>query len=192
MKTKLRAKDLIYAGAFAALYLVLIFVSAAATGFAPIGFLIRPFLVGIVCAPVYMLYVAKVKKFGAILILGVLFGLITMSQTIFSLALAIVLALIAEFICKSGNYESKLKTKISFMIFNINIVGPYLILLYAKPRYLEMIEDYSGPEYAVRMDALMPTWIILLLAAIAVIGAIIGTAFAGKLMKKHFEKAGIV
>jgi energy-coupling factor transport system substrate-specific component len=192
MKTKLKAKDLIYAGAFAAIYLVLIFVSAAATGIVPITFLIRPLLVGIVCAPIYMLYTSKVRKFGAILILGVLFGLITMSQTILSLVSAIVFALIAEFICKSGNYESKRKMKLSFWVFNLNMVGPYLILLYAKPQYLAMIETYSGAEVAKTMDALMPTWIIFVLAGIAVIGAIIGTALSGKLMKKHFEKGGLV
>lgn len=192
MKTKLKAKDLIYAGAFAALYLILMVVLVTMMGVIPITYILRPLVVGIVCAPVYMLYISKVKKFGAILILGVLFGVVTMNHTIFSLVTAIIFGIIAELICKSGNYESKQKMKMSFWIFNLNMIGPYLILVYAKPQYLAMTESFAGAEYAQAMDAITPSWIILVLAALAVIGGIIGTALSDKLMKKHFEKAGLV
>lgn len=192
MKTKLKAKDLIYAGAFAALYLILMVVLVTMMGVIPITYILRPLVVGIVCAPVYMLYISKVKKFGAILILGVLFGVVTMNHTIFSLVTAIIFGTIAELICKSGNYESKQKMKMSFWIFNLNMIGPYLILVYAKPQYLAMTESFAGAEYAQAMDAITPSWIILVLAALAVIGGMTGTALSDKLMKKHFEKAGLV
>jgi len=192
MKAKLKAKDLIYAGAFAALYLILMVVLVTMMGVIPITYILRPLVVGIVCAPVYMLYISKVKKFGAILILGVLFGVVTMNHTIFSLVTAIIFGIIAELICKSGNYESKQKMKMSFWIFNLNMIGPYLILVYAKPQYLAMTESFAGAEYAQAMDAITPSWIILVLAALAVIGGMIGTALSDKLMKKHFEKAGLV
>ena len=192
MKTRLKAKDLIYAGAFAALYLVLMVVLVTMTGIIPITFILRPLIVGTVCATVYMLYVSKVRKFGAILILGVLFGLVTMAHTVFSLVSAIIFGIIAELICKSGNYESKQKMKISYWVFNLNMVGPYLILLYAKPQYLVMVEAAAGSEYARAMDALTPTWIIFVLAGLAIIGGMIGTAISDKLMKKHFEKAGLI
>ena len=192
MKTKLKAKDLIYAGAFAALYIVLVFGIAMVTGIVPIAFILRPVIIGIVCASVYMLYVSKVRKFGAILILGVLVGLVTMSSGIYTLIAAVVFSLIAEFICKSGNYESKSKIKISYWVFNLTMIGPYLILVYAKPQYIAMCETYSGPEYAQAMDRLTPSWIIFVLAALAVIGAMIGTVIASKIMEKHFEKAGLV
>ncbi|MGL6199291.1 MAG: MptD family putative ECF transporter S component [Lachnospiraceae bacterium] len=192
MKAKLKAKDLIYAGAFAALYLILMVVLVTMMGVIPITYILRPLVVGIVCAPVYMLYISKVKKFGAILILGVLFGVVTMNHTIFSLVTAILFGIIAELICKSGNYESKQKMKMSFWIFNLNMIGPYLILVYAKPQYLAMTESFAGAEYAQAMDAITPSWIILVLAALAVIGGMIGTALSDKLMKKHFEKAGLV
>jgi len=192
MKAKLKAKDLIYAGAFAALYLILMVVLVTMMGMIPITYILRPLVVGIVCAPVYMLYISKVKKFGAILILGVLFGVVTMNHTIFSLVTAIIFGIIAELICKSGNYESKQKMKMSFWIFNLNMIGPYLILVYAKPQYLAMTESFAGAEYAQAMDAITPSWIILVLAALAVIGGMIGTALSDKLMKKHFEKAGLV
>jgi len=65
-------------------------------------------------------------------------------------------------------------------------------LVYAKPQYLAMTESFAGAEYAQAMDAITPSWIILVLAALAVIGGMIGTALSDKLMKKHFEKAGLV
>jgi energy-coupling factor transport system substrate-specific component len=57
---------------------------------------------------------------------------------------------------------------------------------------MAMVETYSGAEYAQTMDALTPSWIIFVLIALAVLGAMIGTTIADKLMKKHFEKAGLV
>ncbi len=107
-KTKLKTKDLIYAGAFAAIYIISIFIIVSVLGFIPIAYLISPLFVGIICAPIYMMYVTKVKKFGAILILATLFGLI-MSSSGHSLTIlmCIPLGLIAEFIAKAGNYNSK-------------------------------------------------------------------------------------
>ncbi|MFV0528258.1 MAG: MptD family putative ECF transporter S component [Lachnospiraceae bacterium] len=191
MKEKLKTKDLIYAGAFAAIYLVLVFVLAMATAIVPIAFIIRPLIIGIVCAPVYMLYITKVKKLGAIIILGILVGLISFSS-IYSFAFSVVFAILAALVAKSGNFKSKSRMKISFWVFNLNVIGHYLILLYAKPQYIAMCETYSGAEYAQTMDTLTPWWIIFVLIGLAVIGAIIGTAFSDKMMKKHFEKSGLV
>jgi energy-coupling factor transport system substrate-specific component len=192
MKEKLKAKDLIYAGAFAALYLILMLILITATAVVPITFILRPLLVGIVGAPVYMLYVSKVRKFGAVIILGVLFALVSASNSLIALAASIIFAVLAELICRWGAYESKRKMKLSYWVFNLNMIAPYLILVYAKPEYLALVETYSGVEYAQAMDALTPFWIIFVLAALAVVGAVVGTAISGKMMRKHFEKAGLV
>ena len=73
---KMMAKDLMYAGAFAAIYIVLMLVIVMGSGIVPILYVISPITVGAVCGTVYMLSVLKVKRFGAALIMGVLFALI--------------------------------------------------------------------------------------------------------------------
>ena len=76
---KLRTKELIYAGAFGALYIVLMLIVVLGTSMIPILYILAPISVGLVCGTVYMLCVLKVRKFGAALILGVLFALTSCS-----------------------------------------------------------------------------------------------------------------
>lgn len=56
------------------LILVVMFVAVMILGFVPFLYLFAsPFVVGLLNATVYMMYVMKVKKFGAITILGLFF-----------------------------------------------------------------------------------------------------------------------
>lgn len=56
MKTKLTTKDLITAGAFGAIYLVLLTVLSSVLTIVPILFLATPLIAGIILGTVYMLY----------------------------------------------------------------------------------------------------------------------------------------
>ena len=63
---KLSAKDLINTGIFTAIYFVVMFVFTAVTSFAPITYVLLPAFIAILCAPIYMLFITKVKTFGMI------------------------------------------------------------------------------------------------------------------------------
>ena len=192
MKTKLKTKDLIYAGAFGAVYLILMLAIVMVSGMIPILYILAPLTVGIICGTVYILYVTKVRKFGAVLILAVLFGIVTSSNSFFSLIWSVVLGLIAELMIKAGRYESKKRFAASYWVFNLNMICPFFLLVFAKNQFIAMCEEYYGADYANVIDRLTPGWIIFALAGLAVAGAVIGTILAAKFMKKHFEKAGIV
>ena len=192
MKTKLKTKDLIYAGAFGAVYLILMLAIVMVSGMIPILYILAPLTVGIICGTVYILYVTKVRKFGAVLILAVLFGIVTSSNSFFSLIWSVVLGLIAELMIKAGRYESKKMFAASYWVLNLNMIGPFFLLVFAKNQFIAMCEEYYGADYANVIDRLTPGWIIFALAGLAVAGAVIGTILAAKFMKKHFEKAGIV
>ncbi|MFI3174282.1 MAG: MptD family putative ECF transporter S component [Bacillota bacterium] len=194
MKNKLKTKDLIYAGAFAAVYIVVMFVAVMLLGFVPFLYLfVSPFAVGILGAIVYTMYILKVKKFGAITILGVLFGLVTTTGGHpYSIMLAIPLGLIADFICKIGNYESKKWIAISYMVFNITMIGPFMTLVVAKESFVESVVEYYGQAYGDAIAALATDALIFYQAGLAILGAALGMLLANKLLKKHFEKAGVV
>lgn len=194
MKTKLKTKDLIYAGAFAAVYIVIMFVVVMALGFVPFLYIFAsPFAVGAINAVVYLMFVLKVKKFGAITILGLLFGLVTTSGGHpYSLMFAFPLGLIADFIAKSGKYESKKMISLSYMVFNINMIGPFMTLHLAKESFVASCVEYYGEAYGEAITNLATDWLIFAQGALAVLGAFVGTLLANKLLKKHFEKAGVV
>lgn len=102
MKTKLTTKDLITAGAFGAIYLVLLTVLSSVLTIVPILFLATPLIAGIILGTVYMLYATKVPRTGAILVLAILVGLITSMATIYPLIFAVVWGLIANSLPAKG------------------------------------------------------------------------------------------
>ncbi len=192
MKGKLKTRDLIYAGAFGAVYLILMLVIVMGSGIVPVLYILSPLTVGIICATVYMLYVIKIKKFGAILILAVLFGLVSSVNSVYALAWTVLTGIVAELIARAGKYQSKKMFMVSYWIFNLNMIGPFLMLIYAKQQFIDMCVEYYGKDYAAAVDALTPSWIIFALAGLAVVGAVIGTLLASGFIRKHFEKAGVV
>ena len=61
---KMSAKELMYVGAFAAIYIVLMLIIVMGSGIVPILYVLSPISVGAVCGTVYMIYVLKVRRFG--------------------------------------------------------------------------------------------------------------------------------
>ena len=79
MKNKdnaLNGKDFINIGIFTAIYMVIVIVIACTVGLVPIGFILLPIIIPIIGGIPMMMYFAKVKKFGMILIFEVLFGIV--------------------------------------------------------------------------------------------------------------------
>lgn len=190
---KLRTRDLIYAGAFGAIYLVVMLVIVLGTSAVPVLYLIAPLTVGIVCGTIYEMCVLKVHKFGAALILGVLFALVACGSNIVGLVIAILAALAAELIIKAGNYKSKKMYLASFVAFNINMACPYTMLVYAYDDFMARAAEYYGQAHADGLMAVMPgSYIWFVILGLAILGGILGALIASKLIAKHFEKAGIV
>ena len=189
---KLTTKDFIIAGAFAALYVALLFLVVSATGFIPIVYICAPFILSVVLGPVYMLYVTKIPKPRAIMILAALVGIITsMDGFWICLIWSLALGLAAEFIARRGTASGK-KLILSFMVFGCTNMGPAWVLLLAKQRFLDACVSYYGQDYAETLDSLTPWWIIFVFTGMAVAGGFIGGLFGSRILKKHFEKAGIV
>ena len=190
---KLKTKDLIVAGAFAALYVVVMFAVVTVMGFVPILYLIAPFVNSVILGSVYMMYVTKLPKFGAILILAFIVGLLSsIGGTWVSIIWCIVLGIVAELIARAGKYKSKNSFILSYVIFACSSMSPLWILIYAKPSFLKSCEAYYGAEYASKLDSLTPSWIVFVLIGIAMIGGLIGAMVGSKLLDKHFKKAGVV
>ena len=189
---KLRTKDLIYAGAFGAIYIVLMLIVVLGTSAIPVLYILAPFTVGVVCATVYELCVFKVHKFGAALILGVLFSLVACSGNVLGMVLAIVAALAAELIIMAGKYKSKKMFLLSFLAFNLNMVCPYTMLYFHRDEFMARSVSFYGQAFADELAKYAINGLAFIQIGLALIGAGIGVLIASKLIKKHFEKAGIV
>ena len=192
MKNKLQTKDFISAGVFAAMYIIMLILTVTITGIIPILYLFAPLIVGIVCGTVYMLYVMKVQKSGAVLILSILLGYVLSSHSWVSLVWSVLCGVVAEIILKQSNHASIKGMITSYSAFACSTVGPFLTILFAKASFMESTATYYGEAYAATLDALTPPWIIIVLIVLGIIGGIIGGNIGNKMLKKHFLKAGIV
>lgn len=179
----------------AAIMYVLMFLVYAGVG-APIGMTVAGSLFvfaacAVVWGTIFMLLFTKVNKKGVVL----LFGLIWAAMQLMSFwGVAIVIAIgtvIAELL-----WDKLDRRKFSTMLlcFTVQVIflylGMTLPLIFMKDMYLAAVSAYAD-LYSTVFDMLIGPMFFVGLAA-TVVGCIVG-AFLGKLLlKKHFEKAGIV
>ncbi len=194
-KKKLTAKDFITVGIFTAI----VFVVEFACGI--LGF-IHPYVVAsyVVMIPIVasipmMLFYSKVDKFGMITIMSVLIAIIMFvtGMGFLGAPLIILAGVIADFIAKAGDYKQFKLISISYAVFCLWICANYFPVIVTADSYREaLLEEGYSSEYT---DSLFRAingktiWGLLILCLIfGYIGSFIGKA----VVKKHFEKAGIV
>ena len=189
---KLKIKDLVTIGVFAVIYVVIIF-ALGMIGFLPVLYLVYPALLGIVSGTVIMLFMAKVQKPWAVLMLGMLTSIFMMVEgnTYLLIIHSFVVMLIAELIRRVGNYNSFKYNMLSFAIFNTWICGSLMQMLWAREKYIE-IAMVMGEEYVNALIKLVTYPNMALVYLGAILGGLIGANIGRILLKKHFIKAGII
>lgn len=194
-KKGLTVRDLITTGVLAALYVVAAFIGELIFGFFPILTFLCPLSIALICGPVYMLILAKVPKHGPILITGVLVGgVLFVTGMYWLMCLAyVILGMVAEFVAGSANFKSKFRNLLSYMIFVLSPIFSYAMLWINRDAYVKYLVD-NGTEQAY-MDTMIAHAYAWVLPAM-IVGNLICSCISGKigqaLLKKHFEKAGVV
>lgn len=190
---KLKVKDLVSIGVFAVIYFALMF-GVGMMGMVPILFLIYPTVLGIIAGTVVMLFMTKVQKPWALFILGMISPLVmfAMGHTYVLPLFSLIVMMVAELIRKIGNYNSFKYNMLSYAVFSIWICSSMMQMLLAKEKYLEMSIEMMGKDYVDAMEKLITYPHMALVALGAFLGGIIGAYIGKALLKKHFEKAGIV
>ena len=58
--------------------------------------------------------------------------------------------------------------------------------------YMAQVETSMGEQYASELARYMPSWMGIAAVAIIFVGSLLGALLGHKMLKKHFERAGIV
>ena len=194
-ENKLKPKDFITIGIFTAL----IFAVEFACGM--LGF-IHPYIVAsyVVLIPLVgsipmMLFYTKVEKFGMLTIMSVLIAIIMFVTGMGWLGAPLIIAsgLIADLIAKKGGYKSFKLTAISHGIFCLWICANYFPVIVTADSYRKSLLDggYSA-EYCDALFRAINGKTIAVRLILCIVFGVVG-AFLGKaVVRKHFEKAGIV
>ncbi|MDD4843132.1 MAG: MptD family putative ECF transporter S component [Anaerotignum sp.] len=191
-KEKLNGKDLMNVGIYSAIYFVIVFVIAM-LGYIPIFMPLICVIAPIICGIPFMLFLTKVKKFGMILIMSLIMGLMMLltGMGYYSIIVGAISGLAAEAVYKSGGYKSVVKAVLTSGVFSIWMWGNFIPLFTNIDQYFSTRQDY-GQEYIDTLTSIMPLWMCPVLFIAAIVCGIIGGLIGKNLMKKHFVKAGIV
>lgn len=188
---KLKGKDLINIGIYAAIYCV-IMMCIAMLGYIPILMPMLCVIGPIVLGVPMMLFYTKVRKFGMISILAIVVGifLCVTGMGFWPVLFSVVFGVLADIIAKSGGYASVKKTILSYGTFCVLIFGNYV------PLYLDPVGYFStrqsfGEAYINTLSSIMQPWTAPVLIVAAFVCGILGALLGKALLKKHFVKAGI-
>jgi energy-coupling factor transport system substrate-specific component len=192
---KLQGKDFIFVGIFTSIFLAItIIVSGCA--FLPILQIMVSPVCTLLYAPVYLLYLAKVGKPLAIIILGFIcsafVGLLVYGN-IFCFLVNMIIFIVAELIAKAGVYKNFKLNAISYFVVSFWTMGESGSFWFFKDFAAELsLNGGYTQEWVDGVSRLStPLSFIIVIVAIA-IAAIISIIFAKKMFKKHFKKAGII
>lgn len=195
-KNHIQMKDLISIGIYTALYFVMVALSNIVLFIIPgYSYVFIPIIAALLAGTIYMLMVAKVQKFGAITIMGLMMGLNFFLTGRFppSLFIAVGFALLADLIAYVSKYQSRKAILGSYVVFSFNTVGPVLPMFVFPEIYINHLVNQGRDAAYIEnafADITQTTFIILVVGII--VAALVGGLFGQRMIKKHFERAGIV
>lgn len=193
MKQRIQAKDLINIGIFTAIMFV-VCMGVAMLGYIPIFIPLLSVLVPLVGGIPFMLFLTKVKKFGMVTIMSILIGILIglMGMGVWVIVVAPVSGILADFIFKSGGYASAKKSILGYGVFSVWVIGNFIPIVVTRDNYFDMLVSGYGREYAETLMGYIPDWSLIPLLAACFISGLLGAILGRVLLKKHFERAGIV
>ena len=194
-KEKLNGKDFINIGIFTAIYMVIVIAIACTVGLIPIGFILLPIILPIIGGIPMMLYFTKIKKAGMLLIFEILFGLVMIltGMGVDLLIWGIVVGVICELLFKAAKYSSGKMAIICYGILSTCICGNYIHCISARENWLSQTAVTYGDTYVNTIHGALTTgWVFPAMVIGGFISGIIGGLIGKSVMKKHFEKSGLV
>ena len=162
----------------------------------PVTFPFMPMVVALFAGSVFMLYTAKIPKRGSLAILGILAGILLFVTGMFWMmsVFFVIFGFIADFICRTGNFKLFRRNLIAYCVFALSPMGAYIPMVLMPAQFDEFmrrkgdVSSFEGIINSIRVN----WWVIPLMILGTIICAVIGGLIGRKLLKKHFEKVGII
>ena len=191
-RNRLNGKDFINIGIYTAIYFV-ISIALAMTGLIPIFLILLSSMIGIVGGIPFMLFLTKVDKFGMVSIMGVILAVFwyLMGYTYIPTITYILAGVLSDLVFSFGKYKSFKFDVIGYWIFSCGMIGCAAPMWLMTATYMEQVRVAMGDEYVAGIAKYMPSWMGFAGIGIILVSSIIGAFLGRKMLKKHFERAGI-
>ena len=194
MNNKLAIKDLVNVGLFSVLNVIFTFVGGM-IGLIPVLMPAVPFVAACLAGPVNMLYTTRIRKRGMVFLQCVLMGLVFMGtgHGPWIVGTFIVVGAIGEEILKKGGYRSMKHARWCYSVIGIGTFGNFIPIMIARDAYLnDMVRQGMSKAYVEGFSKAMPQTIFVPSALMGAVGGYIGCTIGMHMLRKHFEKAGMV
>lgn len=193
---KLGARDFITIGIFAAIMLVIFFVIGGAAGMTLVGTVANVPVTAFFTSIVYMLLVSKVRKKGTFLIMGTIAALPgLMAANVIGVIASIAGWIIAESVASFNHYKNKKVLIFSYVLgCTLHSAGFTLPMYLSNAQYLiDRQEILHLTDEALAMYLKMFTWPMYFgMVALTVVTSFLGALISTRILKRHFEKAGLL
>lgn len=190
---KLKGKDFITIGIYTALYIVALLIGSVATVL-PVTFLFYPAVCALLGATFFVMLVTKIQKPGAVVIWGVIVGLVFFAFGMPpALPFMVAGSIVAQIVISLSGYKKFPANMIGFIIVSVCSIGGYFQLFAYTNDYLAEAETRGlSQEYIDTLAGYANIRFLLVMIIVTAIAAVIGCLFAGRIMKKHLIKAGVI
>ena len=157
--------------------------------------MILPLIAGVLGGIPFTLCVVKEQKFGAVTLMGLLTGLLTflVGQTWMAIVFGLVFGFLGDLIMKTGNYKSFAKNAVGYSVFTLWTIGTMLPMWIMRETYFANYRESGATDvYIDSVMKLTPNYMLAVVIIVALAGGFLGAWLGKAVLKKHFEKAGIV
>ena len=191
IKKGLGVKDLVTVGIFSALFLVFALVGGIFFAPNPVLTFYMPVGSALLCGPVYLLMLAKVKKRWAVSILGAILCIVWFVTGMhWAMALGyLVMGVAADFVAGAGEYKSKMMNSVSYIVISLGGTASYLVF-FAHPDGWAKTMLGNGTEQSY-IDTMRETGSVCIMLVGTVLAAAVSAFVGCKMLRKQFEKSGI-
>ena len=191
----LSVKDLVTTGIFTALMIVFTMLGGMFFAPNPVLTFYMPMGCALLCGPVYLLLAAKVHKRWSITILGIILGFFFFVTGMhWSMALGnIGMGIIADIVAGLGAYTNKKLNALSYMLFMLSNTFTYLIFFIDRDGWIQaMMKKGTDASYIETMNTSATSWMPVVIVGGTLLVAAFSAWVGSKMLKKQFEKAGVV
>ncbi|MCR5233776.1 MAG: MptD family putative ECF transporter S component [Lachnospiraceae bacterium] len=191
---KLSAKDLIVTGVFAVLLLMAAMLGGGPFATVPTLTFYFPIGAAVLAGPIFMLFIAKVPKYGALAIVGAVMCILgTLTGMHWGMNFGfLICSIIASVIAGVGKFKKPVLNLIAYIVYCIGPMGTYFVFFFNRESWISfMLKKGTEQEYIDKMSEVASGGIMVIMVVGTLVVATLSGLLGLRLMRKQFIKAGI-
>lgn len=193
-KKRFAIRDLILIGVFGVLFLMCAMVTGGPLAATPTLTFYYPIGASVLAGPVFMLFLAKVPKRGALMIVGVVLCILgTVTGMHWGMNFGyLIFCCVAALIAGAGKFKNMKLNVLAYVLYSFGPMGTYFAFFLNRDAWIRfMLGKGTQQEYVDKMTGVATLTTMTVMVAGTVIVALLSGLLGARLMRKQFVKAGI-